>query len=479
MMNQTTTKIGIKTKLGYAIGQMADSASFNRYYCFFLYFLTDFTGMKPALAGMISLIAILWDAVTDPIIGYISDNLKSKYGRRRPMILTGAVPYGISVFLLFNNIDLGGSAQFFYFLAVALLFWTLFTTYDIPYFSLGAELSDDFNERTSIRAWSSVFMYMASMLASALPPILLAKIQESGYSSDSAWNCIGILFMAITIIAGMVCWNFTRGREYKIDWSKAKKTAKENFFVNYISTFKLKPMKWLLLSIFSIALVAAVVSNTSIYMMAHVLGFSPEKQSLTFILSTLINLAWIPAVNFLSQKYDKKYVYAGALGVSATTALIVVTMGYDMYTSIVSNYALYVVFMIVSSFGTCAFWTLYFAMTYDLCEVDEFINGMRKEGTMSALTSFFQKLGAAAASLLTGMLLTQGGYDASLAAQTMEAKHMIFNIFNIVPLIGVIIGILAILKYPMTKKRFYALLEALKLKREGKKYSTDGFEELL
>ncbi|MCI9598375.1 MAG: hypothetical protein HFE75_14015 [Firmicutes bacterium] len=135
--------------------------------------------------------------------------------------------------------------------------------------------------------------------------------------------------------------------------------------------------------------------------------------------------------------------------------------------------------MIVSSFGTCAFWTLYFAMTYDLCEVDEFINGMRKEGTMSALTSFFQKLGAAAASLLTGMLLTQGGYDASLAAQTMEAKHMIFNIFNIVPLIGVIIGILAILKYPMTKKRFYALLEALKLKREGKKYSTDGFEELL
>ena len=93
------------------------------------------------------------------------------------------------------------------------------------------------------------------------------------------------------------------------------------------STFKLKPMKWLLLSIFSIALVVAVVSNTSIYMMAHVLGFSPEKQSLTFILSTLINLAWIPAVNFLSQKYDKKYAYAGALGVSATTALIVVTMG--------------------------------------------------------------------------------------------------------------------------------------------------------
>ncbi|MCE2603772.1 MFS transporter, partial [Pseudomonas aeruginosa] len=132
------------------------------------------------------LIAILWDAVTDPIIGYISDNLKSKYGRRRPMILAGAIPYGISVFLLFNNIDLGGNAQFFYFLAVALLFWTSFTTYDIPFFSLGAELSEDFNERTSLRAWSSVFMYLASMLATALPPILLSKLQGSGYSSDFA-----------------------------------------------------------------------------------------------------------------------------------------------------------------------------------------------------------------------------------------------------------------------------------------------------
>ncbi|MCO7123371.1 MFS transporter [Ihubacter massiliensis] len=479
MMNQTTSKIGVKTKLSYAVGQMADSASFNLYYCFFLYFLTDFAGMNPALAGMISLIAILWDAVTDPIIGYISDNLKSKYGRRRPMILAGAIPYGISVFLLFNNIDLGGNAQFFYFLAVALLFWTSFTTYDIPFFSLGAELSEDFNERTSLRAWSSVFMYLASMLATALPPILLSKLQGSGYSSDFAWNFIGVLFMAITILAGLVCWNFTRGKEDKIDWSEVKDKAKMNFFTNYISAFKLKPVKWLLLSVFSVALIAAVVSNSSMYMMNHVLGFSAEKQSLSFIIYTIVNLGWIPVVNILSQKVDKKYAYAIALGVSAATALIVVIMGYDMYTRLVSNYAIYIVFLTISSFGTCAFWTLYFAMMYDLCEVDEFVNGTRKEGTLSALTSFFQKLGAASASWLTGMLLAKGGYDAALAVQTIEAKHMIFNIFNLVPLIGIVIGILAILKYPMTKKRFYALLKALKLKRAGKEYSTDGFKELL
>lgn len=177
-------KLTFSRKIAYSIGQITDSVGFNVFYFFFLYFLTDFAGIEPAVAGTISLIAILWDAVSDPIVGYISDNFKSKYGRRRPLMLAASIPYGVCTFLLFNNVDLGEGAKFYYFLALAILFWTCYKTFVIPYTALGAELTDDFNERTSLRTWASVFMYLAVMLASATPPMILGKAMDMGFSGD-------------------------------------------------------------------------------------------------------------------------------------------------------------------------------------------------------------------------------------------------------------------------------------------------------
>ena len=164
-----SNKLGFKKKFGYAIGQMVDSTGYNVYYFFFLFFLTDFAGVPAGIAGTISLIAIMWDAVTDPIVGNISDNLKSPYGRRRPLMIGATIPYAICTFLLFNNVDFGTNAKFAYFVVLAILFWSCYKTYVIPFFALGAELTDDFNERTSLRAWASVFLQLAVMLASAAP----------------------------------------------------------------------------------------------------------------------------------------------------------------------------------------------------------------------------------------------------------------------------------------------------------------------
>jgi len=154
-------KVGLRMKLGYAIGQMSDSVGFNVFYFFFLYFLTDFAGVAPAIAGVISLIAVFWDAVTDPIIGHMSDHLRSRYGRRRPFMIGALVPYTLSMVLLFANVDLPGGLKVVYYIAVAMLYWTAYTCYVIPYFALGAELTGDFNERTSLRVWASVTMYAA------------------------------------------------------------------------------------------------------------------------------------------------------------------------------------------------------------------------------------------------------------------------------------------------------------------------------
>lgn len=340
---KTSGKLGFKKKFGYAIGQMVDSTGYNVYYFFFLFFLTDFAGIPAGIAGTISLIAIMWDAVTDPIVGNISDNLKSPYGRRRPLMIGATIPYAICTFLLFNNVDFGTNAKFAYFVVLAILFWSCYKTYVIPFFALGAELTDDFKERTSLRAWASVFLQIAVMIASAAPPMILEMAGKAGLQGAKGWNAVGVIF------------TFT--------------------------------------------------------------GFP--------------------------------------------------------------SFGVWLVFVSIFAFGNCAFWTLYYSMMYDISELDEFKNGTRREGIISALMSFFQKLGAAIATWVMGLLLSAGGYDGTAAVQSESALHMIKYLVTVLPAALAIIAALLAIAYPITGKRFDALLEALKLKREGKEYSTDGFKELL
>lgn len=105
-VEQKTVSLPFKIKFSYSMGQIGDALGYNIYFFFFLFFLTDYVGVPPALAGTISLIAIIWDAIFDPVAGHISDNMRSPYGRRRPLMIMAALPYSIFAFLIFNSIAL-------------------------------------------------------------------------------------------------------------------------------------------------------------------------------------------------------------------------------------------------------------------------------------------------------------------------------------------------------------------------------------
>lgn len=470
-------KLGAKRKYGYAIGQMTDSIGFNVFYFFFLFFLTDFAGIPPAAAGTISLIAVIWDAVTDPVIGYISDNLKSKYGRRRPLMIGAAIPYGICTFLLFNNVDLGTNAKYIYFVAIAILFWSCYKTFVIPYFALGAELTDDFNERTSLRAWASVFMYLAVMLASAAPPMILSMTEKAGGSGIQGWNNVGLIFGGLIMLTAAISWFFTKGGELKDKQSdlvspEKSEEHKENIFKNLISVLKIKPTRYLAASVFAWAVVSAFLSSGPVYLMTNNLGYSPERQSTFFVIMTLVSIAWLPVINYCSGKFDKKTIYFFAMLVSAIGMAVFTFIGFP-------SFAILILFVVIFDFGNCTFWTIYYSMMYDISELDEFINDKRREGTISALMSFFQKLGSAICMWLIGMFLQFGGYDGTLAVQPESAQNMILYINTIIPAAFGLIAAICAFVYPLTGARFDALMNALKAKRQGMEYTTDGFEKLL
>lgn len=467
--NQHGGKVSVKAKLGYGIGQMGDSIGFNVFYFFFLFFLTDIIGISPKIAGTVSLIAVVWDAVTDPIIGHMSDNMRSKYGRRRPFMLGAAVPYAIVMFLLFSNVNFSPAAKNMYYIIVSMLFWTFYTAYVIPYFALGAELTQDFEERTSVRVWASYFMYAAVMIASSAPPMIVAMTENYGGSAMGGWRNVGIIFAIITFFVIIVCWATTKGGEV-IQNEPEETGKKENLFKAYIEIFKLKPVKYLAASVLLWSLVSSMQSGGAVYLMTNNLRYAPEQQSVFFICLSIFAMLWLPIINRLSDKFDKKKVYTYSMAFSGIALIFFGFTGFPFFWVLLVEVALY-------CFGNSTYWTIYYSMMYDISELDEFINDKRREGAITAVMAFCQKLGAAVAMWLTGQLLDWGGYG--ISGFEDKAEKVVLHLNTTIPGIIGILAAVCVIAYPLTKEKFASINKALEAKRAGKSYSTEEFNSIL
>jgi GPH family glycoside/pentoside/hexuronide:cation symporter len=376
-------------------------------------------------------------------------------------------------------VEFGANTAFAYFVIIAILFWSSYKVFVIPFFALGAELTDDFNERTSLRVWSSVFMYCAVMIASAAPPLILEMTEKSGGSGTDGWHNVGLIFGVAIAITILICWLFTKGGElvtrdaYSVEAAQAEKeNFFSSFFNNIVSLFKIKPTKFLVFSVLFWSIVSSMSSGGLVYIMTNIVPLSGTHQSTVFVVMSLAGIAWLPLINAGAAKTDKQKIYFSFMAVSAVGLIAFYFFGF-------ASMLVIMVFVVLFQFGNSTFWTLYYSMMYDISELDEFITGKRREGSIAALMSFSQKLGAAIALWLTGTILEMGGYDGMLDVQSDGAIQSVMLVNTLIP--G-ILGILAVIfasGYPLTRSRFDALTNALALKKEGKEYTTEGFERLL
>ena len=163
-----------KRTLGYASGIVSESVLYNMFYTYFLIFLTDVAGIVPAIAGTISMISIIVDGITDPIIGHMAD----KKGRdKRRLMKSAVIPMAILFVFAFTKYEMPPWLSLIYFVAVAVMFWVAYTFYTIPYYALCAELTSDYDERTKIRGTSSFINAFAIFIGSAAPVILVGVFE--------------------------------------------------------------------------------------------------------------------------------------------------------------------------------------------------------------------------------------------------------------------------------------------------------------
>lgn len=474
-------RLPFRVKFGYTMGQCTDSLSFNLFYFFFLIFLTDVIGIPAAKAGTVILIAVFWDAITDPVIGNISDNLTLSSGRRRPLMIGSLIPFALMTFLLYNNSNIvDHNYKAAYFTIVTILFWSAYKTFVIPFFALGGEMTDDFNERISLRVWASFGIYGSVILASSAPPTIVdLSVTYAGLSVAGGWIVVGSLFALSTLITGFICWRATRGREFIFHHQvETSKSIKKSAFISDISQtmrdiFKLSSARYLALSVFFWSSASAMTSSALIYLMDRNLEYSAGKISIIFLIGGCIAFVWLPIINYVTKRFDKRSAYYIGMGISA----IIISLFYLIGFPYVWVLLLYFIFF---ELGNTFFWTIYYSMMYDINELDEFVSERRREGSIAAIMSFTQKTGSAIAIWMTGLILGLSGYDGLQALQPESARSAILALCTWIPGIIGIMAAIAAFMYPLTRRRFYALMTVLQAKRKGESYElTVDVERLL
>lgn len=468
-----------KRKLGYCSGIITESLLYNMFYTYYLVFLTDIIKMDPLLAGTVSFISIIWDAVTDPIIGSFADRDGAD---KRKFMGKAAFPLGILFVAAFINIGVDSSVvQFIYYTAVAMLFWLAYTVYTIPYYAVVAEITQDYDERTEIRSTSSLINTAAIFLGNALPavlPTLFAGLVISGNKiGDSVgWTVTAIIMAVMSIAFALITVKSLKNvrlqkAEAKAD-AKVRKSIKE-IFSEFFEVLKIKPFKWFAMFIVFFLMASSMIQSSFEYMIKDLVGADPETWMTVVIIELVVVMAlFIPLVTKIAEKKDRRFSSILFMSIMSAGLLVLRFVGIRSIPA-----ALAVTFFM--GMGMANFWTVFYSMAYDLVEVDEFAYNSRRESVITALPQFFQKFGAAVGVWTVSLILKITGYDGNLEVQNASTVDGIENIVTVFPAVFLILSVIGAVLYPITKEKFNKLTQQLEKKRNGEEYSSEGLEKIV
>ncbi|MDR9414853.1 MAG: MFS transporter [Gracilimonas sp.] len=438
----------------------------------FMFFLLTAFGMNPFLAGLLGGLPRIFDALTDPIMGFISDNTNSRWGRRRPYIFVGAILSGIFFILLWQMDETNTQTyNFWYFLIMSMVFLVGNTMFATPLIGLGYEMTTDYNERTRLMAFSQTVGQIAWMIV----PWFWVLIADPDLFADQATGVrqLSVIVGGICIVLGLLpaifCEGFDSARmenRKEITFKKSLENLKE-LFKGIVIVSKNKPFVKLCTATFLVFNGFQLVASFSYFIIVFYMfngdygaaGNWPAWFSTITAVATAFLV--IPIVSWLSDKFGKRKAFI------ISTALSIV--GYILKWWGFSPENPWLIFMPIPfmAFGLGGLFTLMMSMTADVCDLDELRNGMpRKEGTFGAIYWWMVKLGQALALVLGGLVLELVGFDQNAATQTAETLTNLRLADIIIPSVTAGLAIWVIYSYSLTEERAKEIQQEL-VERRG------------
>jgi GPH family glycoside/pentoside/hexuronide:cation symporter len=438
-----TQRLSFKEKLGYGLGDTASNFFFQVFNIFLLYYYTDVFGIDPALIGVMFIVTKVVDAISDPLMGVIADRTNSRWGKFRPYLLWGAIPYGILGYAMFAGPDLSDSGKLVYAYVTYTLMMLAYTVINIPYSALMGVMSSNSLERTSLSSYRFVCAFSAAwVIGTFVTPL---KTILGGGDEALGFRLTMMLFAVISIALFWVTFATTRERVKPLQ-------EKSDLRLDFKAMLANAPWLTLFFAAIFTLMNVAVRNGAIMYYFKYYVGDDGtpiflifDKTAVFMSLGLFAMIAGIACTKALASRFDKRRLLIVLSLLNAVTMAAFFIIPPDQYWLMVA----------VNMIGTLVIGptpALVWAMYADTADYGEWKSGRRTTGLVFSALQFAQKLGLAVGAGLSGFILSLFGFVANQAQSEMSLNG-IRLMFSIFPAALALAGVVAIFFYPLRDKQ--------------------------
>lgn len=388
-MKEIITKLSLKEKIGYSLGDTASHFVWDMVGFWILIFYTDTFGISAAAAGTIMLIARFWDMISDPIMGIIADRTNTRWGKFRPYILWMAFPYSVLAVLAFTTPDFGPTGKIIYAGVTYILLMSVFTAINLPYSSLGAVMTSDSYERAGLNSYRFIFAFIGQFIVSGTALSLALYFGKGDNAKGYQYTLI--LFSIISFILFMITFKTTKERV------QPPKAQKESLKEDFRNLFRNRP--WVILFFVGIvSFIMFAMQNLSIaYYFKYYIG-REENVQLFNVIGTVALIVAIPFSKPLAKRFGKRNVFIASSLLSGFFFILLYLPGIEDITLIYT-------FNILAKMTYAPAVPLLWTMLADTADYSEWKTGRRATGLVFSAATFAQKAGWGIGGALAGWLL--------------------------------------------------------------------------
>jgi glycoside/pentoside/hexuronide:cation symporter, GPH family len=454
-------RIPILTKMTYGLGTAVDMWGLWLYPSVAFAVFNMYLGVSPWLVGLALTLIRIFDAIVDPVVGWVSDNLRTRHGRRRPFILIAGILSGLCLPVLFwvspswaDVKFLGVSVIFWYMLGSNMVYIPIISSFTVPYYSLSNEMTPDYEERTSLMAYRSMTQKISELgnfyalrftnLAWFLIPGTDQKNTLLGLKVYS--SILGLVMAVLAIII------FFRVKERYYDKVVVKVTEKISLLSSYGETLRCKPFRQMVIVGLSFIIGTSMVGSLGYYATVFyvaagdkILGDNWQFwMGVAFMVGGVIG---VPLLATVAHHIGKRR----AVVVACCIGILGYGGSWFLYTPKIVW--LQTVASCLMGMAAASLWMLHSSIGADIIDYDELSTRERREGSFTACASYILKLGNSLGYFFSGLILSWAGFTWELKVQAAQTIFWIRSSLAFLPIAGMIVAIIFVLRMPLTKQR--------------------------
>jgi len=446
-------KLPFWTKIIYGVGDLGFSMNNSIISSLFPIFMMDVIGLTPALAAIILFVGRSWDYVNDPIVGHLSDRTRTRWGRRRPFLLFGAIPFGLSFLLLWLSPNFSQTGLIIYYSVAYIIYEAMATIVYMPYYALTPELTEDYDERTKLTSFRMLFNIVGSLTAYVFPMLVIGSMVPDNTKKVMVMALIAAAIAATPLL--MVFFGTKEKKEYMQE-------KQPKLIPSLKAAFKNRPFIFGA-GIYLLTWMTIVVLETNLLIYIKYILKRPDQSSLIMATIFVTAIFALPIWNWAAKHWNKRLAYI--IGVSFWAVVMIFLIMVTPQTP----FWIIIILCVMAGIGVSAAQVLPWAIIPDAIEWDEWMTFERHEGMFYSLITLLGKIGNSIAGPASLLVLQATGYQAGALVQPDSALLGIRLVIGPIPAILLIGGIVFALFYPLSREQHHKIVEELRIRRAARK----------